>query len=96
MSAQSAPSPVGELGVAPKSDVSIDLSGVVCPMNFVKTKLRLELMRPGEVLQVTIDRGEPTKNVPRSVKAEGHKIAHAEERGSQVALWIIKAEPNKE
>lgn len=69
----------------------LNLTGVVCPMNFVKTKLRLELMQPGEILEVTLDKGEPIKNVPRSVKAEGHKILHAEERDAQVAIWIQKA-----
>ncbi len=75
----------------PAVDVTLDLSGVVCPMNFVKTKLQLEIMDSGQVLEVVIDRGEPVKNVPQSVKNEGHKILHAEEREGQVALWIRKA-----
>ncbi|MFQ5950304.1 MAG: sulfurtransferase TusA family protein, partial [Nitrospiria bacterium] len=55
-------------------DVHLDLSGVACPMNFVKTKLQLEEMDPGQVLEVVIDEGEPVQNVPRSVQAEGHKV----------------------
>ena len=80
-----------EVRSIPAVDVSLDLSGVVCPLNFVKTKLQLELMQSGQVLEVIIDRGEPVKNVPRSVKSEGHQILHAEEREGQVALWIRKA-----
>ena len=57
-----------------KPDVFLDLSGVMCPMNFVKTKLQLEEMEAGQILEVILDDGEPVKNVPRSVKAEGHKI----------------------
>ena len=76
---------------APPFHAALNLSGVVCPMNFVKTKLRLEMMESGQVLQVTLDKGEPLKNVPRSVKNEGHKILHAEDLGSQAALWIQKA-----
>jgi tRNA 2-thiouridine synthesizing protein A len=75
----------------PAADLAIDLSDVVCPMNFVKTKLRLEMMTAGQILEVLLDKGEPIKNVPRSVKGEGHKILHAEERGHQVAIWIQKA-----
>jgi len=74
----------------PHADVSIDLHGVVCPMNFVKTKLRLELMETGQILKVVLDKGEPLKNVPHSVKNEGHKILHAEDLGGQVAIWIRK------
>jgi tRNA 2-thiouridine synthesizing protein A len=57
-----------------KVNVRLDLSGVACPMNFVKTKLQLEEMEAGEILEVIIDDGAPKDNVPRSVKAEGHKV----------------------
>ncbi len=62
-----------------KADVFLDLSGVLCPMNFVKTKLELEEMEEGQILEVIIDDGEPVRNVPRSVKAEGHKVLELEE-----------------
>ncbi len=51
-----------------------DLRGVACPMNFVKTKLKLEMMDAGEKLEVWLDAGEPIKNVPMSLKNEGHKV----------------------
>ncbi len=57
-----------------KAKDSIDLRGVMCPTNFVKTKLKLENMNPGEILEVVLDSGEPIANVPKSVKEEGHKI----------------------
>jgi len=56
------------------ADQSIDLRGVPCPLNWVKTKLRLEELEAGQVLEVILDDGEPIRNVPRSVKAEGHKV----------------------
>ncbi len=57
-----------------RSDESLDLRGVICPLNFVETKLKLEEMEEGQILEVTIDDGDPIRNVPRSVKAEGHRI----------------------
>ena len=75
----------------PVCHVEINLTGVVCPLNFVKTKLRLEMMASGEILKVTLDKGEPIKNVPHSVKNEGHKILYAEDLGKQAAIWIRKA-----
>ncbi len=57
-----------------KTDASIDLRGVMCPINFVKTKLKLETLESGEVLEVILDSGEPIQNVPKSIKEEGHKI----------------------
>lgn len=58
----------------PVVDSSINLHGVLCPLNFVKTKLLLEEMEDGQILEVLLDDGEPIRNVPRSLKAEGHKI----------------------
>jgi len=51
-----------------------DFRGVVCPMNFVKTKIELASLKPGDVLEILLDDGEPIENVPGSVKSEGHKI----------------------
>ncbi|MBI4334543.1 MAG: sulfurtransferase TusA family protein [Chloroflexi bacterium] len=61
------------------SDNCLDLRGVLCPMNWVKTKLILEEKEEGEVLEVIVDEGEPMRNVPRSAKQEGHKIVKVEE-----------------
>ncbi|MBN4054283.1 sulfurtransferase TusA family protein [Nitrospira defluvii] len=73
-----------------KPDHFLDLSGVMCPMNFVKTKLQLEDMAPGQILEVILDDGEPVKNVPRSVKAEGHKILELEETSDGHHRLIIE------
>ena len=53
---------------------TIDLRGVCCPTNFVKAKLALEDVDNGTVVQILLDDGEPVKNVPRSLKADGHKL----------------------
>lgn len=60
-------------------DQNIDLRGVSCPLNYVKTKLRLEEMKIGEVLEVLLDDGESIVNVPRSVKEDGHKVLEIEQ-----------------
>jgi TusA-related sulfurtransferase len=53
---------------------SIDLRGVSCPTNFVKAKLALEDLDNGTTVLILLDDGEPVKNVPRSLKADGHKL----------------------
>ena len=57
-----------------KVDAILDLKGVACPYNFVRTKLKLEEMDAGQVLEVYLDDGEPIQNVPKSVQNEGHKV----------------------
>ncbi len=66
----------------------LDLSGVACPINFVKTKLKLEEISSGEILDVILDDGEPISNVPRSVKDEGHKILKVEPEGGKYRVTI--------
>ena len=69
---------------------NLDLRGVICPVNFVKTKLKLEEMNIGEILEVLIDAGEPIANVPRSIKEEGHKIIKVEKIDGYFRLLIEK------
>ena len=59
----------------PAQDVTVlDLRGVMCPLNYVKTKLKLEMMDDGERLEVWLDAGEPITNVPMSLRNDGHKV----------------------
>ena len=51
-----------------------DLRGVMCPLNYVKTKLKLEMMDDGDRLEVWLDAGDPIKNVPMSLRNDGHKV----------------------
>jgi TusA-related sulfurtransferase len=55
--------------------VTLDLTGVACPMNWVKTKLALERLEPGAELTVRLDAGEPLESVPRSAREDGHDVA---------------------
>lgn len=43
-------------------------------MTFVRTKLLLEKIAPGEVLEVRLKGEEPLQNVPRSTRQHGHTI----------------------
>ena len=52
----------------------LDLRGVTCPLNYVKTKLKLEMMDEGERLEVWLDAGDPITNVPMSLRNDGHTV----------------------
>ena len=59
-------------------DVKKDFRGVMCPMNFVKTKIALTPMQSGQILEILLDDGAPIENVPGSVKNEDHTILSTE------------------
>jgi tRNA 2-thiouridine synthesizing protein A len=73
------------------ADQTIDITNEVCPMTFVRTKLRLERMQPGEVLSVRLRGDEPLRNVPRAAREEGHAILSIEQAGDAHIVTIRRA-----
>jgi len=59
-------------------DFFIDITGEVCPLTFVKTKLLIETMAAGQTAEVRLKGREPLENVPRSVVDNGHRILSLE------------------
>jgi len=53
---------------------TLDITAFTCPMTWVRTKLELERMAPGEALEVRCREGEALENVPRSAAAAGHAV----------------------
>ncbi len=66
-----------------------DLRGVVCPLNFVKTKVELAKLKPGDTLEIWLDDGPPIENVPGSVLAEGHLIVQQKKVEN---YWLVVIE----
>lgn len=54
--------------------MDLDITGEVCPMTFVRTKLALERLAIGEILRIRLRDGEPKRNVPQAVQDHGHEI----------------------
>lgn len=69
-------------------NVQIDLRGTPCPLNFVRTKLRLEQMTPGQLLEVLLDGGEPIEQVPKSLEMAGYTIEQTLEQTGFFALLV--------
>lgn len=87
--AQPESAPVAEAGPADGVPL-LDLSGVACPMNFVKTKIRLSTMAAGSLLDVILDHGEPITNVPLSLEEQGQRVL-SKDRVSD-GQWRIRVE----
>lgn len=56
------------------ADETFDLKGEICPYTFVKSKLMLEMMESGQILQVIVDNEESATNVPKSLTNEGNTV----------------------
>lgn len=75
----------------PQPDRTLDLRGTPCPINFVRTKLQLQQMEAGQLLEVWIDPGEPVLQVPDSLRMEGYCIEQLVPQGNYYALQIRNA-----
>jgi TusA-related sulfurtransferase len=74
--------------ISDRAAAHLDLRGTPCPINFVRTKLRLEQMSPGLLLEVWLDPGEPIEQVPDSLKMEGYQVEALEEKQDFFALLV--------
>ena len=72
------------------SDYFIDISADTCPITFVRTKLALEKMAVGQVLEVVGCGQEPKNNVPAAVMDHGHEILAVEDRPNDHFRLIIR------
>ena len=57
-----------------ETDYSLDITGDVCPMTFVRAKLLVEKMASGQTAEIRLQGAEPLANVPRSLGELGHEI----------------------
>ena len=72
-------------------DAQLDLRGTPCPINFVRTKLRLEQMPPEALLEVWLDPGEPIDSVPDSLTMAGYKVEKIEDCAGYFALLVRRS-----
>jgi TusA-related sulfurtransferase len=57
-----------------KAAPRLDVRAYACPMTYVKTRIALERLAPGDALEVLVAAGEPVENLPRSAEEDGHRV----------------------
>ncbi|MDD1682590.1 MAG: sulfurtransferase TusA family protein [Methanoregula sp.] len=77
-----------------KIDKTIDIRGQVCPYTFVRSKLAIEKMNVGEVLEIILDHKAAVENVPKSMENEGQKVLMVEQTADKE--WRIVVRKDKE
>ncbi len=78
-----------------KVDKTIDIKGQVCPYTFVRSKLAIEKMNVGEVLEIILDHKQAIENVPRSMENEGQKVLKVEQTGEKEWRIIVRKDKEK-
>ena len=71
------------------ADRTLDITGQVCPMTFVRTRLALDCMATGQTLLVLLRGDEPRRNVPATAAAQGHAVLAQQDGADGVTrLWL--------
>jgi len=73
---------------------TVDLKGQVCPYTFVRSKLAIEKMGLGEVLEIVLDHKPAVENVPRSMENEGQKVLKIDQTSEKE--WHVFVRKDKE
>lgn len=69
----------------------LDLRTTKCPLNFVKTRLALEKLGLGDILEVWIlSDSQSSLNIPNSIRQEGHNVLHVETAGDGLQRLLIQ------
>jgi TusA-related sulfurtransferase len=75
-------------------DKRINIKGLICPYTFVKSKLAIEDMEIGQVLEITLDYEEASRSIPKSMEDHGHTILKTEKIND--TDWVIIVRKDKE
>ena len=74
------------------ADARLDITSEVCPMTFVRTKIALERLPVGGILEVRLRGDEPLQNVPDSARDAGHTVLGLEPLGDGSFRLLLRRE----
>ncbi|MHA1718866.1 MAG: sulfurtransferase TusA family protein [Promethearchaeota archaeon] len=69
-------------------DEELDVQGLVCPVPALKTKKKINKMKPGQILKVITDYKPASESVPRDLAKTKHKLLAVEEDEDE-EIWEI-------
>ncbi|MEI8185308.1 MAG: sulfurtransferase TusA family protein [Chlorobiaceae bacterium] len=69
----------------------LDVQGISCPVNAVRVKAAVALLKEGELLEVLVDEGEAILRVARTLKDSGYRIVKVETRDQGLSLIVSKS-----
>ena len=73
-----------------RPDKVLDCIGLYCPEPVFRTRLALDEMEAGQVLEVTADDPAAEEDIKRLVRRLGHEVLSLEPDGDQVKFVIRK------
>lgn len=71
----------------------LDITREVCPMTYVRTRLALDRLAPGQMLMVHLNGEEPRRNVPRTAAEQGHVVISQKDNSDGTTDLLLRRGP---
>ena len=68
----------------------LDLRGVVCPNNAMRSRLVMAGLPDGAELEIYLDDGSPIENVPGALVADGHVVKKRQKKEGFWSISVVK------
>jgi len=75
-----------------KADRKLDIRGVVCPYTLVKSKLAVEDLEVGQVLEIILDYPEAAESIPKAMLNYGNAVLKVEKISPREWVILIRKE----
>ncbi len=75
-------------------DKKLNIKGVVCPYTLVKSKLAMEELEVGQILEIVLDYPEAADSIPKAMLNYGHTVLKVEKINS--TDWVIQVKKEVE
>ena len=72
-------------------EITLDLSGLLCPLPVLKARKKLLAMKSGEVLQVITTDPMAAIDMPHFCTEQGYELMRQDKAGAALHFWIRKA-----
>jgi len=74
-----------------KPDKTLDCLGLYCPEPIFRTRMELDNMKAGEVLEILADDPAAEADIPSLMKRLGHEVLSVGKEGNTIRVLIKKA-----
>ena len=71
-----------------KADKKLDIRGEVCPYTLVKSKLGVEAIEVGQIIEILLDYPEAADSIPKAMLNYGHSVLKVDKINEKE--WIVQ------
>ena len=75
-----------------KIDKKLDIRGEVCPYTLVKSKLGVESIEVGQIIEIILDYPEASGSIPKAMLNYGHSVLKVEKTGEKEWIVLVRKE----